>query len=117
VGLEGDLDTGEGVEAVQVAGVEFETEVGDGSQGGRDMRIGGGQHSGSGGGGFGEGRGLIEHGDAVTTAVEFEGEGETDDAGSGDADVGIRRRWVVHEISLVGRRSYSLGLSILRADA
>jgi hypothetical protein len=40
--------------------------------------------------------------------VEFKGEGEADDAGSGDTDVGIRKARVVHGISLVRpRRGYS----------
>jgi hypothetical protein len=37
-----------------------------------------------------------------STAMEFKGEGETNDAGSGDADVGTRGRGVLHGISLVG---------------
>ena len=52
------------------------------------MRIARGQHSGGGGGGFVERYGLVEHENAVTAVVEFQGKGETDDTGSGDADVG-----------------------------
>ncbi len=84
---------------------------------GRVVRIGGGEHSGGGGGGFGEGSRPVEYGDADATAVKFEGEGEADDACAGDADVGMRRGGVAHGISLVGRRSYSLGLSVFAGDA
>ena len=58
--------------------------------------IAGGEHSGSGGGGFGEWRRLFEDGDADAPVVEFEGEREADDAGSGNADIRM-----LHEISLV----------------
>jgi len=57
----------------------------------------GGEHSGGGGGGFGEWGGAVEDRDAGSAMVEFEGEGESDDAGSGDAYVGV-----LHETSLDG---------------
>jgi len=63
-------------------------------------RVGGiacGEHSRGGGGGFGEWCGLVDYGDTEATVLEFDGEGEADDAGAGDADVGV-----VHELSLVG---------------
>lgn len=50
--------------------------------------IAGGEHAGGGGGCLGEGSAAVEDGDAGSAVMEFEGEGEADDAGSGDADVG-----------------------------
>ena len=102
VGLEGNANAGEVAEAVEKVGVEGDAEVGEGAELGWIVGIANGQHSGRGGGGFGEGGRSIKYCDMKTPAIQFEGEGETDDTGSGDADVGIRRRWVVHEISLVG---------------
>jgi len=81
------------------------------------VRVGGGQHSCGGGGGFGERSGAVEYGDADAAMVKLEGKGEADDACASDADVGIRRGGAVHGISLVGRRSYSLGLSVFDGDA
>ena len=110
VGLEGDADAGESVEAVEEGGVEREAEVGERVELRRVVGIVGGEHSGGGGGGFGEWSGAVEDGDADAAVVEFEGEGEADDAGSGDADVGV-----VHGISLVGvRRGYSLVYRVVR---
>jgi hypothetical protein len=55
------------------------------------------EHAGGGGGGFGEWGRAVEDGDAGAAVVEFEGEGEADDAGSGDAYVGL-----LHGTSLDG---------------
>jgi hypothetical protein len=108
VGLEGDLNTGENAEAVEERWVEREAKVGEGAELGWVVRIAGGQHSGCGGRGFRERRGLVEHGDRHAAVVEFKGEGEADDAGTGDTDVGIGKGRVVHGISLVRlRRGYS----------
>jgi hypothetical protein len=88
VGVEGDLVARKGLEAVEEGWVEGEAEIGEGAKLRRIVRIASGEHAGSGGGGFGEGGAAIENGDAGSAVVEFEGEGEADDAGSGDADVG-----------------------------
>lgn len=58
------------------------------------------EHSGGGGGGLVEGNTLIENDDGGSTTVKFEGEGEADDAGAGDAEVGM-----VHKRSLDGLKS------------
>jgi len=55
VGLEGDANAGENVEAVEEAGIEREAQVGEGAELGRVVGIAGSEHSGGGGGGFGEG--------------------------------------------------------------
>ena len=95
-GLEGDANAGEIAETVEKVGVEGDAEVGEGVELGRIVGIADGQHSGRGGGGFGEWGGSIKYCDMKAPAIQFEGEGETDDACSGDADV-----WVMHGISLV----------------
>lgn len=108
MGLEGNADAGEVVEAVEEFRVKREAEFGEGT---KFYRVGGiacGEHSGGGGGGFGQWGGPFEYGDAETAMVEFEGEREADDAGSGDADIGA-----LHKISLDGRgRGYSLGVQV-----
>jgi hypothetical protein len=110
--LEGDESTGEIVEVIEEGGIEREAEVRKGAELGWVVRIAGGQHSGGGGRGFAERGGSLEHGNAGAVAVEFESEGEADDAGPGDANVGIRRG-VMHGISLVGlRKGYSLGVLV-----
>jgi hypothetical protein len=96
VGLEGYANAGENVEAVEEGGIKREAQGSEGVELGRVVGIAGGKHSGGGGGGFGERGGSIKHGDSHAAVVEFEGEGEADDAGPGDADVGV-----VHGISLV----------------
>ena len=90
------------MQAIEKARVELEAEVGKGMELRGIVRVVGGEHAGGSGGGFGEWGSAVEHGDTGAAVMEFEGEREADDTGSGDADVGIRRRWVVHEISLVG---------------
>ena len=76
-----------------------------------------GEHTGRGGRGFGEWSGALEDSDAEAAMVEFEGEREADDAGPGDANVGIRGG-VMHGISLVGlRKGYSLGVLVSRCRA
>ena len=62
------------------------------------------EHTGGCGGRFGEWSGALEDGDAGAAVVELEGKGKADDAGSGDAYVGL-----LHGTSLDGeRRGYSL---------
>jgi hypothetical protein len=108
VGVEGSAETGEGVESLEEGGVEREAEIGEGAEVRRVVGVCGGEHAGGGGGGFGEWVVAIEHGDAEATVVELEGEREADDAGAGDADVGM-----VHEFSLVCFvRGYSLGVQV-----
>ena len=115
VGLEGNANAGENAEAVEEVGIEREAQVGEGMELVRVMGIGGGEHSGSGDGGFGERRGLVQHGNSHAPVMEFEGEREAHDAGTGDADVMIRKDRVVHGISLVRlRRGYSLGVPVCR---
>jgi hypothetical protein len=115
--LEGDESTGEIVEVIEEGGIEREAEVGKGTELGWVVGIAGGQHSGGGGRGFVERGGSLQHGNAYAVAVEFESEGEADDAGPGDANVGIRRG-VMHGISLVGlRKGYSLGVLVSRCRA
>ena len=117
VSLEGDENTGEIVEVIEEGGIKREAEVGKGAELGWVVGIAGGQHSGSGGRGFAERGGSFEHGNAHAVAVEFESEREADDAGPGDANVGIRRG-VMHGISLVGlRKGYSLGVLVSRCRA
>jgi hypothetical protein len=89
VGLEGDLETGETVETVEECGVERKAEVGERLELRRVVGVVSGEHSGSGGGGLGEWSGTIEYDDGHASVVEFKGEGEADDAGSGDTDVGM----------------------------
>src|SRR5215469_4437228 len=114
--LEGNANAGEDVEAVEESGIERKTEAGQGVELDGIVGILRSEHSGSGGGGFGEWNGLIQHGDAGAVVMEFEGKGEADDACPGNADVIIRRRRVVHGISLVLlRRGYSLGVGVCRA--
>jgi len=96
VSVEGDTHAGQGVEALEEGGVEFEAEVGEGTELRRIIRIASGEHSRGGGGGLGKGIAAIEHDDAKAAVLEFEGEGEADDAGAGDADVGV-----LHKNSLV----------------
>ena len=117
MGLEGDADAGKRVEAVEEGWIECEAKVGEWLKQERVVRIGRGQHSCGCGGGFAEGSGAVEYGDADAAVVKFEGEGEADDACASDADVRIRRGGAVHGISLVGRRSYRLGLSVFDGDA
>ena len=61
------------------------------------LRVGGGEHAGGGIGGLGERRSLFEDGDASAAMMQLKGKRETDDASSGDADIGV-----LHEMSLVG---------------
>jgi hypothetical protein len=49
VGLEGDANAGESVEAVEEVGIEREAQVGEGAESGRVVGIAGGEHSGGGG--------------------------------------------------------------------
>jgi hypothetical protein len=115
VGLEGNAEAGEDAEAVEEVGVERDTQVGEGAELGRVVRIAGGEHSGGGGGGFGERDGLIQHADADAALMKFEGEGEADDPGSSNADITIRKARVAHGISLVRwPRGYSLGVEVCR---
>ncbi len=103
VGLEGDANAGEDAEAVEEVGIEREAQVGERAKLGRIVRIVGGKHSGGSGRGFRKRGGLVKHCDMDAAVMEFQGEGEADDAGSGDTDVGV-----VHGISLVRpRRGYS----------
>lgn len=114
--MEGNADAGESLQAIEEGWIEREAEIGESSELWRVVGILGGEHAGGGGGGFGEGSGAVEDSDADTPMVEFKGEGEADDAGPRDEDAGIRRRGVVHGISLVGvRRGYSLGVPVCRA--
>ena len=76
------------MEAVEEVWVKGEAEIGEGPKLRRIVGIAGGEHASGGGGGLGERSGAIEDSDAGSAVVEFEGEGEADDAGSGDADVG-----------------------------
>jgi hypothetical protein len=104
VGLEGDADSGESVDAVEVVGIERQAEGGQRQELGRVVGIVGSQHACGRRGRFGEWLALVKYCDAVASVVEFKGEGETDDAGSSDAEVGV-----MHGISLVGLvRGYSL---------
>ena len=73
-------------------GVEREAEVGERLQCWGIFGIVRGEHSGGGGGGLGERKSLIEEDDGGAATVEFEGEGDADDAGAGDADVGVMHR-------------------------
>ena len=77
------------MEAVEKGRVEGETEIGERGELLGIVRVARGQHPGGCGGGFGEGDRAIEDGNTGSAAVEFEGEGETDNAGSGDADIGV----------------------------
>ena len=96
VGLEGDVDAGESADALEEVRIERQAEGSQRQELGRVVGIVGSQHSRGCRGGFGEWHALVKHGDAVAAEVEFKGEGEADDAGASDADVGIRRRRVVH---------------------
>jgi len=97
VGLKRNADAGESVDAVEELGVEREAEVGKRQELGWSVRVGGSEHTCGGVGGFGEGRVAIEHRDSEAAAVQLKLEGEADDAGAGDADVGM-----LHETSLFG---------------
>jgi hypothetical protein len=88
LGLEGDAEAGEALDAVEEVGVEGEAVGGEGQERGRVVGIEGGEHAGGGGGGVGEGGVALEDGDPVAAGVEFESEREADDAGAGDEDVG-----------------------------
>jgi hypothetical protein len=74
VGVEGDANAREGVEAVEEGGVEREAEVGERAELRGIVGVVRGEHSGGGGGGLGEWVAAFEHGDAEATVVEFEGE-------------------------------------------
>jgi hypothetical protein len=87
------------LEAVEEGWVEGEAQIGERGKLLGIVGIAGGEHAGCSGGGFGEWGAAVEDDDAGSPMVEFEGEGEADDAGSGDADVGA-----LHKISLDGRR-------------
>jgi len=70
----------------------------------------GGQHSCGSCRCFRERGGTVEYGDSEALSIEFKSKREADNAGSGDADVGV-----VHCNSLVGAQtSYSLGISVWR---
>jgi hypothetical protein len=88
-GLEGDADAGQNTEAVEEGWVEVKAKAGERAELGRGVWVGGGEHAGSGGGGFGERGGAVKHCDTDATVMEFEGKREADDAGPGDADVGV----------------------------
>jgi hypothetical protein len=109
VGLNGDVDAGESVDAAEEVGIERLAEGGQRQELGWVVGIVDSQHARGRRGGFGEWLALVKHGDAVAAVVEFKGEGEADDAGSGDAEVGM-----MHGISLVRLvRGYSFGVSVL----
>lgn len=96
-GMEGNVDTSEGGDAIEEVRVEGEAEVGQGVKSTGIVGVGGGKHAGGGGRGFDEWPAPFEHGDARSAAMQFEGEREADDACPGDADI-----WAVHETSLDG---------------
>jgi len=74
VGVEGDANAGEGVDAIEKGRVEVEAEFGERTQLGGIVGVVCGEHSGGRGGRFGEWGGAVEHGDAEAAVVEFESE-------------------------------------------
>ena len=85
------------MQTIKKSGVKPEAEAGEGMELGSIVWVGGSKHAGGGSGGFCEWGCAVEHDDMDAAMMKFEGKREADDAGSGDADVGV-----VHGISLVG---------------
>lgn len=105
-GVEWNVDAGEGCDAIEELRVKAEAKVGERSKFRWILGVTCGEHARGGSGGFGERLALLQYCDARSSAVQFEGEGEADDACSGDADVGT-----IHKTSLDGREEDIVCLS------
>ena len=97
------------MQAIEEGRVKREAEIGERAQTRGVIRVAGGKHSGGGGRSFRERHSLIEDGDTMAEAVEFEGKREAHDACASNTDIGV-----VHITSLVllekscGQRGVSL---------
>jgi hypothetical protein len=109
MGLEGDADGCERVEAVEEVGVERKTEVGEWEELRRVAGVCGGEHSGGGGGGHGETAALIDDRNSCAAMSKFEGSRETNHPGTNNDNTliclgggrdwigdGVRRRHDLH---------------------
>lgn len=87
VRLEGDGYARELLDACEETWVELGTKLGERQQRRRVVGVEGGKHPGCGGGGVGERGVTLDYEDAGTAGMEFQGEGEADNAGTGDEDI------------------------------
>ncbi len=106
-GLEGNSKIGEVRDVVEERRIKAEGEIRERLEQRWVRRILAGEHTGRCQGGFAEGRTTIEDDDAGSSAGKLKRERETDDAGSGDTNIGMP-----HEPSLVdmgmGREAIAL---------
>lgn len=87
MGLEANAMAGVGGDAVEEGRIEGAAEGGEREQGSGIIRVINGEHAGRGLGGFVERRGSSKHENVKTGLREGTGERETDDTGTGDADI------------------------------
>lgn len=84
------------MQPIEKSRVKREAEIGERTQRRGVIGVAGGKHSGGGRRSFRERLCLIEDGDTITEAVEFEGKREAHDPTAGDTDIGV-----MHITSLV----------------
>jgi len=87
VGVEGDGDAGELLDAREEGRVELSAELREREQRGRIVGIVDGEYAGSSGRGVGEGGIALQNQHAGTAVVELQGDREADDTGANDEHV------------------------------